>query len=56
MMCLGWYNRPTCKTRGEIEVVPPPGELPLSTASCPDISWFWTVAILIAAGAAFKTN
>jgi hypothetical protein len=46
MMCLGWRTKPTCKTRGEVEVVPPEG--------CSNIGWFWAALAVIGLGALVK--
>jgi hypothetical protein len=36
MMCLGWYNRPTCKTRPQVQVEGAQGP----SVDC-TTSWFW---------------
>jgi hypothetical protein len=43
MMCLGWYNRPTCAAREQIQVAP-------GVSPCPSSMWFYlsAAAILIA--------
>lgn len=40
MMCLGWYNRPTCAAREQIEVSSPP----FGSTPCPSALWFWLAA------------
>ena len=47
MMCLGWYNRPTCKAREQIDISKPP-------TPCPTSQWFWLAAAAIVIGGAFK--
>jgi hypothetical protein len=66
MMCLGWYNRPTCAAREQVEVVP--GLSPSEQAQialgdgtgdtgvnpCPNIMWFWLSAGAIVVGGMLK--
>lgn len=47
MMCLGWYNRPTCAAREQIDISKP-------AVPCPSVSWFWLAAAAIIVGGAFK--
>ena len=49
MMCLGWYNRPTCAAREQIQIAP-------GVSPCPTVSWFWIVAGLILAGGVMKKD
>lgn len=45
MMCLGWYNRPTCETRPQVQVAGTQESGGLTGAApCPDITWFWLAA------------
>ena len=50
MMCLGWNNQETCKTRGQ-EVIDTRTE-----TECPNILWFWVGLGLVALGVATKGN
>lgn len=52
MMCLGWYNRPTCAAREQVEITPglTPGEqaqIAAGVEPCPNILWFWLSAAAI---------
>ncbi len=49
MMCLGWKTKASCKTRGEVQVVPP-------ADTCPSITWFWLALGAIGLGAVMKGN
>lgn len=40
MMCLGWYNRPTCAAREQIQVAP-------GVSPCPSGTWFYLSAAVI---------
>lgn len=52
MMCLGWYNRPTCKTRGQVQIQAPTA----AAGACPNISWFWIAAAALGIAAIGKTG
>jgi len=52
MMCLGWYNRPTCATRPQTQVTD--SDVTAQGSMCPDILWFWLGAAAIAVGAVMK--
>lgn len=68
MMCLGWDNNPVCKPPDVVQVIAPSTSatatgsgsgVPLSSdgsvaATCPDITWFYISAALVAAGALLK--
>ncbi len=48
MMCLGWYNRPQCAARPDVQVQAPLGGTQDSTYSpCPSSTWFWLGALAI---------
>ena len=47
MMCLGWYNRPTCAAREQIQVAP-------GVSPCPSAMWFWLSAAVIVVGGMMK--
>jgi hypothetical protein len=69
MMCLGWDNNPVCRPPDVVQIVAPDTSLtataaglgvPLSSsggvasAACPDITWFYIGAALVAGGALLK--
>lgn len=68
MMCLGWDNNPVCQPPDVVQVIAPSASavataagsgVPLTSsggvaAACPDITWFYISAALVAAGAMLK--
>ena len=58
MMCLGWYNRPTCAARQPVnaetgESMTAPNQI-TTAAPCPSALWFWLSAAAIVLGGAIK--
>ncbi len=43
MMCLGWHNRPSCKTRPPVQMTPAGGVAVGTAAEKSDgcANWFW---------------
>lgn len=68
MMCLGWTNNPVCQPPDVVQVIAPDPSavatangtgVPLTDSgglagTCPDITWFYISAALVAAGAMLK--
>jgi hypothetical protein len=68
MMCLGWDNNPVCQPPDVVQVIAPDssgpataagGGVPLTgsggvAATCPDITWFYICAGIVAGGALLK--
>jgi hypothetical protein len=51
MMCLGWNNQETCKTRGQ-EVI----DTRTEQNGCETPWWFWIGAAVVAVGAIVRGN
>jgi hypothetical protein len=68
MMCLGWDNNPVCRPPDVVQVIAPSASatatasgigVPMTSSggvagTCPDITWFYISAALVAAGALLK--
>ena len=53
MMCLGWTNNPICQSPDVVQVIAPSASATATgvAATCPDITWFYISAALVAVGA-----
>lgn len=68
MLCLGWDANPVCQPPDVVQVIAPASSamatavgagVPLTSsggvaATCPDITWFWAAAAIVAGGALLK--
>jgi len=55
MMCLGWYNRPNCSARQQVDLTPNPATAPaeFGSGTC-NVNWFWLSAAAILGVGLFK--
>lgn len=68
MMCLGWNSNPVCQPPDVVQVIAPSASAQATAdgsgvamtssgglaATCPDITWFYICAGLVAGGALLK--
>jgi hypothetical protein len=68
MMCLGWDNNPICQPPDSVQIIAPSPSQPATAAGdgvpltssgglaavCPDITWFWICAGIVAGGSLLR--